>query len=356
MNNTITTRTRTHHALLSVSLSVLLAACGSDPGAVSDDVADAVEIVKVTGELRSANSRFFGAPTVGNIWRFTVSSMASDGSRVRKGQVILEFDAEELHVQVRDKNSNLNRKQKELKKQEIVATGLLAERRLAIEEARANLDKAALKAEIPESLLAQRDYRENQLNLDLATLALALREGELEKEIRIQETETEILIRDIAVLDAEIAVLQNSIDSMSVTAPEDGVVIHITNHHGNKTTVGDNVWSGRRIMEFPDLSQLELQLEIPERESARVAVGQQVSFTLDAAPDQPFTGKVVELASVIHTKSINQPARIYDATISLDNADPELMRPGMSVNAEIRISGDSLASRASQSAADSTGL
>jgi hypothetical protein len=38
---------------------------------------------------------------------------------------------------------------------------------------------------------------------------------------------------------------------------------------------------------------------------------------------------------VVRTKSRNQPARVFDAVVELDNADPELMRPGMSVTAEI---------------------
>jgi HlyD family secretion protein len=92
---------------------------------------------------------------------------------------------------------------------------------------------------------------------------------------------------------------------------------------------------GRRVIEFPDLRQLEVYLEIPERESARIAVGQTVRFSLDAAPDKVFEGEITELASVVHTRSINQPAKIFDATVTLRNPDPELMRPGMSVNAEI---------------------
>ncbi|HKX55275.1 MAG TPA: efflux RND transporter periplasmic adaptor subunit, partial [Xanthomonadales bacterium] len=96
----------------------------------------------------------------------------------------------------------------------------------------------------------------------------------------------------------------------------------------------------RRILEFPDLSKLQAHLEIPERESARIKVGQSVRFSLDAVPDRQFFGEIVELASVIHTRSINQPEKVFDATVVLDNADAELMRPGMSVKAEILLNSD----------------
>jgi len=84
---------------------------------------------------------------------------------------------------------------------------------------------------------------------------------------------------------------------------------------------------------------LELHLEIPERESARITVGQKVSFSLDATPDQPFEGQVTGLASVVHTRSRSQPAKVFDAIVSLRAPDPDLMRPGMSVNAEIHLNG-----------------
>ena len=66
-------------------------------------------------------------------------------------------------------------------------------------------------------------------------------------------------------------------------------------------------------------------------------MGQSVRFVVDAAPDQHFFGEIVELASVIHTKSPSQPARIFDATVSMKSPDPAVMRPGMSVSAEIRL-------------------
>ncbi|MEE8340054.1 MAG: efflux RND transporter periplasmic adaptor subunit [Xanthomonadales bacterium] len=327
---------------MALLIAAQLAACSPGPAqdALPGDNGAGREIVKVTGELRSSNSRFFGPPSISNIWKYTISFMAPDGSRVPAGRQILAFDTQELMIKIRDKNNKLNQKQKELQKQEILAREVLAESRLAIEEARALVDKAALKADIPESLLAGREYREYRLVLRQSKLTLALRKSELEKEIRVQETESEILRREIAVLDAEVALLQSSIDSMTIMAPGDGVVIHVISRHGNKVAVGDNVWGGRRVLEFPDLSQLELYLEIPERESARITMGQTVSFTLDAAPDRPFEGKVVELASVIHTKSTNQPAKVFDAIIALQNPDPELMRPGMSVNAEIQLDRD----------------
>lgn len=316
-------------------LVALLAGCDAAPERGADGAQSSEALLRVTGALRSANSRFFGPPIVSDMWNFTIAYMAPDGSMVREGMPILKFDAQELVGKVRERNNSLNEKTKELDRQRIVSREQLAELAMALEQARADRDKAALKADIPVELLARREYRENQLLLEQAELNVRLRSEELEKERVIQATEEEILRREIAVLEAEIARLQESVDRMTIHAPAEGVVIHISDRRNSKPAVGDSIWRGRRVLEFPDLARLEVHLEIPERDSAQVSVGQPVRISLDAIPDRPFHGHIVNLASVIHSKSGNQPARVFDATVALDEVDPGLMRPGMSVSAEI---------------------
>jgi HlyD family secretion protein len=316
---------------------VLVSACQPDLAPVASQPEENVSAIRVTGEVHSANSRNYGAPSIHKIWQYTIAYMAPDGARVAQGQEVLRFDTQELQTKILNKQNALNEKQKELEKQQIIAREQLAELRLLVEKARAEVDKAALKAEIPENLLARRDYLENQLVLEQARKTLALRKVEVEKDAAVQATESVILEREIAVLQSELEELQASVMAMSIIAPTDGVVIHSLDRHGNKMSVGDNVWGGRRVVEFPDLAQLELRLEIPERDSARVKIGQQVSFTMDALPDQVFYGTITELASVVHTRSASQPAKIFDATVALLAPDPDLMRPGMSVNARILI-------------------
>jgi len=325
--------------IIAMSGSVVIGACspGSDENLTTGPVVQ--DIVRVTGEIESANSAFFGPPAVPNIWQYTISFMAPEGRVVKTGTPILKFDPQELVTQLRDKSNALNEKQKILEKQEIQARDVIAELKLKQQEAIADLDKARLKADIPIELLASRDYKENKLVLKQAEITRALREQELVKEQRVQDTEINILRREIDVLQGEVAQFQNSIDSMTIKAAGPGVVIHTVDRRNNKHEVGDNVWMGRRVMELPDLSRLQVHLEVPERESARIAVGQSVKFILDAIPDQQFYGEIIELASVIHTKSRSQPARVFDAVVSMNNEDSTVMRPGMSVTAEIQVTG-----------------
>lgn len=328
-------RTTTMHSMSGLLFLMALGACSQDQPEPAAMVAQSRDILRVTGEIESAQSAYFGPPVVPNIWRFTISFMAREGLKVHAGTPILKFDSQQLMTQLRDKRNALNEKQKQLEKQEIVSREVIAELKLKRQEAVAALDKARLKADIPVELLASRDYKQNKLVLKQAELTLLLRKAELQKEQRVQDTEIIILKREIAVLKGEVAQFQSSVDSMTVKAASEGVVIHTVDRRNNKHEVGDNVHMGKRVMELPDLSQLQVHLEVPERESARIAVGQPVKFVVDAAPDEQFYGEIIELASVIHTKSRNLPARVFDATVSMKSPNLSIMRPGMSVSAEI---------------------
>lgn len=317
--------------------AITLVACSQEQGEKVAIAKDSADIVRVTGEIESANSVYFGPPAVPNIWQYTIAFMAPEGRVVEAGTPVLKFDPQELLTKLRDKSNALNEKQKQLDKQRIVAREVMADSLLSQQEATAALEKARLKADIPVELLASRVYKENKLVLKQAELTLTARGEGLVKQQRVQDTEINILEREIDVLSAEVAEFQSSVERMTLKATGPGVVIHSVDRRNNKQEVGDNVWRGRRVIELPDLSKLQVHLEVPERESARIQVGQRVRFVVDAAPDKPFFGEIIELASVIHTRSRNQPARVFDATVSMKDPDSSIMRPGMSVSAEIFI-------------------
>lgn len=331
-------------ALILCTAAALLAGCGTSEGPSLSQDTDPGALVRVTGELQSADSAFFGPPAIPGVWNYTIAYLAPDGQPVAAGRPVLRFDTQELMTKLRDKRNALNEKEKELERTRIVAKETVAELSLQVQEANADLEKARMKADIPAALLAAREYRENQLLLQRAELQQSLREEELAREKVIQATEVKILEREVAVLQGDADRYQASIDSMTIKAPRPGVVIHVRDSRNNKVSMGDNVWGGRRVIEFPNLDELEAHVEIPEREAARIRIGHQVRFTLDAAPDKLFLGEITELASVVHTRSTNQPDKVFDATVRLINPDTELMRPGMNINADVLLgSGQELA-------------
>ncbi|MCX7553309.1 efflux RND transporter periplasmic adaptor subunit [Marinicella sp. S1101] len=287
------------------------------------------------GELKALETDNYSPPKIRRIWQYTIAFMAPDGSQVNPGQPVLMFKTDQLKERLLDKQGELNIKQSELKNTEVGKVETIQNKNLAVEEKKMLLDKAQRKAELPKSVIALNEYEENQLNFELAKLEYqhALDDRRLTNE-RLN-TEIDILKANIAKLSAEVSELNESIKSMRIISNRKGIVMHQTDWNNNKYAVGDNVWGGARVTEVADLEQIVAQLEIKENDMSRVAEGQTVSFVLDAYPDMEFTGTIKSLSKVVRTKSKNQPSKILDATVAINDLNLEIMRPGMSIKATI---------------------
>ena len=200
------------------------------------------------------------------------------------------------------------------------------------------LDKAARKAELPQSLLAKNDYMENQLNYELAKKDFKASELDLKLTKQKSQTEEEILEAEIAKLNSEIEEYTSSISSMKMFAQSEGIVMHKSNWDGNKFAIGDTVWGGQRVIEVANLSKIIAKIEITENKIKHIKQGQSVKVTLDSLPDKEYIGKIESISKVVQIKSKNQPSKILEAIVYIDNVDTEVMRPGMRLSAEIEAS------------------
>ena len=287
------------------------------------------------GELKAVETDNYSPPKIRRIWQYTIAFMAPDGSQVNPGQPVLMFKTDQLKERLLNKRGELNIKTSELKNTQVGKVETLQNKDLAVEEKKMLLDKAQRIAELPKTVIALNDYEENQLKFELSKLEYqhALDDRRL-NEAKLK-TEIQILDANIAKLTAEVADLNKSIKSMRIMSKRKGIVMHQTDHSNNKYAVGDSVWGGARVTEVADVDQIIAQLEIKENDMSRVSEGQKVKFVLDAYPDLEFTGHIQSLSKVVRTKSKNQPSKILDAVVEIDDLDLEIMRPGMSIKATI---------------------
>lgn len=117
----------------------------------------------------------------------------------------------------------------------------------------------------------------------------------------------------------------------TIYAPISGVVID------RKVNVGQTVaasFSSPTLYTIAnDLQKMQVQATIDESDIGRITVGQEATFTVDAYPDDRFTGTVsqIRLAPVTIQNVVN-----YTVIIDVDNRDLKLM-PGMTANVRILV-------------------
>lgn len=110
-----------------------------------------------------------------------------------------------------------------------------------------------------------------------------------------------------------------------VTAPFAGVVV------ARQASLGEMAEPTDSLFTVADLSRLWIELDVFERDLARVRVGQPVSITVTAYPDRVFPGRIVYVGDILDPKQ-----RTVRARVEVPNADRAL-KPGMFARAAISV-------------------
>lgn len=98
-----------------------------------------------------------------------------------------------------------------------------------------------------------------------------------------------------------------------------------------KVDVGAVVAAGAELVALEDLRQMEVEFRLPERELARLRLGQPLSLRLDAQPQTAWSARILALEA-----QVDPEGRALAVRARLERTAPEL-RPGMFARVEIEL-------------------
>lgn len=132
---------------------------------------------------------------------------------------------------------------------------------------------------------------------------------------------------------------EDFLKKMTIVAPADGIVIY-----GNPDRPGSNpdikpgmeVWRGMILMTIPEMSNMIVNLDLPEQFRSKVKVGDRAIISPDALPTLKFHGEVDDIptlpVNVIFWDSSSP--KVYKSRVKFDHQS-DLLVNGMSVQVEI---------------------
>ena len=205
-------------------------------------------------------------------------------SVVHKGQIIAELDKTNLMSELNSAKSNLAGAQSDLDYQ------------------RANYKR--IKALYDKELVSGNEY-------DTALLSL-------------RQAESTYAQRKEAVSKA-----QTNLGYAIITSPIDGIIISKAVEEGQ--TVAASYSTPTLFTIAQDLTDMRVIADVDEADIGEVEVGQRVSFTVDAYPDDTFEGTVKQVRQEATTTN---NVVTYEVVISAPNADLKL-KPGLTANVTI---------------------
>jgi HlyD family secretion protein len=130
---------------------------------------------------------------------------------------------------------------------------------------------------------------------------------------------------DLAAAQAKVDAAKATLNTASILAPFDGTVTQAEPLPGDQASIGELAFR------VDDLSNLLVDVQVSEVDINSVAVGQPVTFTMDAVAGKTYNGQVVEVAQAGDSTS---GAVNFTVTAKITDADSQA-KPGMTAAVNI---------------------
>lgn len=269
---------------------------------------------------------------------------ADRGDFVKAGQLLVEVDDLELQAALQQARAALLTGEAGLE----VARSTLEGQRANLENQRANLAKARavadndarqaqrMKTLFERGLVSATDYENARTTTESSGAGVQAAVAQLrvaEVQVTTQESQVRLSEAQVGTYQAARHLAETSLANTRLMAPFAGYISqrHLDNGASVSAQSAGTSTTSVGILVLQDIASVKLQIEVPERDIARVTVGAPVSITADPYQGQTFAGKVVR---VVH--SLDPRTRTMGVEVDIPNADRKL-KPGMFARAEVLV-------------------
>jgi len=288
----------------------------------------------ITGELAAGRALELRVPRT-RTFQLQVRRIVDDGTLVRAGDDVVDLDNSSFTSDLEEKRLDVAQAATDVERKRTEGRANLAEKGFEVEKRRSDLEKARIKAAVPEALLSKREYQDRQLELRRCEVELAKAEDDLASSRKADAAEVEVERIHLESARRVVRESEEAISALTLRAPRAGILVAaIHPWEGRKIREGDTVWSGLTVAILPDLSSMMVQARLSDVDDGRIVPGLPVLCYLDAYPAIAFPGRVAEISPVAREAPRNPTLRSFPVRVTLDHPDPR-MRPGMSVRVEV---------------------
>jgi len=255
-----------------------------------------VDAITATGNINAVTTVSVGSQVSGTLQQIFVDF----NSRVRKGEVIAQIDPRLLESAV------------------VQARGSVANAKAILERAQVGV------------IDTERTYRRN---LELVKDGFVAQADVDSSQTAYEQALAQKKSAEAALQQAEgsLRVAETNLEYATIRSPVDGIVISRNVDVGQ--TVAASFQTPTLFSIAQDLTKMQVDTNVDESDIGRAALGQNVTFTVDAWPEKTFTGTV---AQVRNSPIVTQNVVTYNVVVRVDNREL-LLKPGMTANVSIEV-------------------
>ena len=283
--------------------------------------------VRVTGTIQAVHfSKVLVPPIYGQGGSLTLTRIIPNGSRVKEGDLVAEFDATQQQDSARDAQARFDDLGHQVDQKRAQNRADAEKRAADLKQAEADLAKARIEVQ-KGPLLSAIDGLKNE-----ARAAIAARHVEsLKKSNAFHDTSDGAALRILELQrDRQKVALertQGNIDKMQVRAPLAGMVAHQNVYRNNSVghpQEGDQLYRNQALLSIFDPSEMSVRCMVGEPDGAALVAGSRATVYLDAYPDLSFPAHF-EFSSPVASSALGSPIKTFTAVFKLEKTDPHLM-------------------------------
>lgn len=264
-----------------------------------------------------------------------VAWVVPEGSRVAAGDVVVRFDPTEMERDLLDGENDREIADQEISRTQRENDTQLANLRTDAELAERERQQAERFAARDAEIFSRQQILDAEIDRELAAHKADSARRRSDGVRRQGQTQMDLLGIQRGKAELKIRQARQGLDALVVRAPHAGFLTLDRNWRGEAVRTGDQVWPGQKIGEIPDASRVEAIVFLLEADAGGLAPGLAASLVVEAHPGKSYAAKVSRVDALAKPRYWNVPVQYFEAALLPEGGEPEAMKPGQRVRAEI---------------------
>ncbi|MCI0387673.1 MAG: efflux RND transporter periplasmic adaptor subunit [Acidobacteria bacterium] len=315
-------------------LSALFAQSAAEPVSYTVKKTPFTVTVPANGELETATATQVSVPNV-RTGGLKVFWIIKDGSPVKKGDTLVEFDASELLQQMEETENNLAAALRQLEATVLRGNSETEHTVVDHQIASMELDKAQTQMPRDTEIFTRNQIIEGELNIGLSTTKVGEWTGKADTKRQIGATSQRILVIERKQHETKQGMIKQSLGSLKILAPHDGLALLTKDDAGNTTAIGEARWPGYALMALPDTAAMKARVQVLEADAGNLKVGQAARVTVDSHPGTKFDATIERIDTLARQPDKDSPVKYFEVVMKVEGRGGEILKPGKLVRAEI---------------------
>lgn len=266
-----------------------------------------------------------------------LKEVAAPGSRAKKGDVVAEFDRQDMLTLLDDYKVQVSQAEASMRSIQAQLEVIQDAHQQSIRTAKAELDKArldlktipvrsAIDAELLKLAAEETEARYKQLLNEVKFMEASLNSQRRLAQLNLDEEK------------AEAKRIQLDVDRMLMRAPIDGIVVMQTTWRGGEQGQierGDELHSGHPFMQIVDTDSMVVDASVNQVDSELMRIGAKARVRFDAYPNLELPASVYAIGAMTKTAGWRASfVKEIPVSLKLEGTDPRVI-PDLSVSVDV---------------------